>query len=81
MANKYLIAGVVLFFFLTSLIYIGFNNRYTYHQVDDLRGEAECMVRINNYTGSACIVVGKFCAISKNRVDTPDLDRCFLSSD
>ena len=81
MANKYLIAGVVLFIFLTSLIYIGFNNRYSYHQVDDSGDVGECLVRTNNYTGSACIIVGKYCAISKNRTGTGDLDKCFLSSD
>ena len=84
MANKHLITGVVLFIFLTSLIYIGFNNIYSYHQVDALNrhGDAmECLVRTNNYTGSACIVVGNTCAISKNRTTTGDLDRCFLSSD
>ena len=84
MANKHLITGVVLFIFLTSLIYIGTNNIYSYHQVDarDRHGDAmECLVRTNNYTGSACIVVGNKCAISKNNISTDNLDRCFQSSD
>ncbi len=69
MTNKYLITGVVLFIFLTSLIYIGFNNSHSYHVVDDQR-DGECLVRTNNYTGSSCLILGSRCLVDAENTES-----------